>query len=299
MRILVSGSTGLVGSALVSLLESQGHQAVRLLRSGLEAKDSGLVWDPANAIQDTLGWDGLDAIVHLAGESIAAGRWTPLKKAKIRDSRVVGTRNLCEMVASLDEPPKVLVCASAIGYYGDRASQVLTEESPSGKGFLAEVCRDWEAAVEAATKKGIRVVHSRTGVVLSASGGALTKMLTPFKMGFGGVVGGGRQYMSWIALDDMVSAIAHVINTETIEGPVNMVAPNPVTNYEFTKTLGRVLGRPTIFPVPAFAARLAFGEMADELLLSSARISCAKLLASGYQFKFSKLEDALKYLLNR
>jgi uncharacterized protein (TIGR01777 family) len=243
--------------------------------------------------------EGLDGVVHLAGESIATGRWTAEKKARIRDSRVKGTRLLCESLARLDQPPRVLVSASAIGYYGDRGDEILHEDSASGSGFLAEVCHMWEAATEAASQRNIRVVNLRIGVVLSAMGGALATMLFPFRMGLGGIIGSGRQFMSWIALDDLLGSIAYALRTDTIRGPVNAVAPHPVTNREFTKTLGRVLARPTLLPMPAFAARLAFGEMADELLLSSARVEPARLSAAGYDFRYPTLEGGLRHLLGR
>jgi uncharacterized protein len=234
--------------------------------------------------------------VHLAGENIAE-RWTAAKKVRIRDSRVKGTQVLCEALAHLASPPKVLVSASAIGYYGDRGEEILTEESAPGTAFLSEVCRAWEAAADPARQKGIRVVHARFGVVLSTAGGALAKMLPPFRLGLGGVLGSGRQYLSWIALDDAVGAIQHAIVTDALQGPTNTVAPRAVTNQEFTKTLGAVLGRPTAVPFPAFAARLMFGEMADELLLASARVQPVKLAASRYGYRYPELEGALRHLL--
>ncbi len=223
--------------------------------------------------------------------------WTPAVKARIRDSRVNGTRLLCEALARLSNPPRVLVCASAIGYYGDRGDEVLDEASSPGSGFLPEVCQEWEAATEPARAAGIRVVNLRFGVILSPSGGALAKMLTPFKLGAGGRIGDGRQWMSWIALDDVIDAIAYALNTESLAGPANCVAPQPVTNLEFTKTLGRVLHRPTIFPMPAVAARIAFGEMADALLLASARVLPKELSAAGYPFRYPQLEGALRHML--
>ncbi len=241
----------------------------------------------------------MDAVVHLAGENISAGRWTDARKARIRDSRVQGTRLLCESLVGLSQPPKVLVCASAVGYYGDRKDEVLTEESTPGAGFLAEVCREWEEAAESAAQASIRVVYLRTGIVLSPSGGALAKMLLPFKLGLGGRIGGGGQYMSWIALNDAIGAIHHAIVTEALRGPANLVAPSPVTNLEFTKTLGRVLSRPTIFPLPGFVARLVLGEMADGLLLASTRAEPARLLGTGYVFRHPELEGALRYLLGK
>jgi uncharacterized protein (TIGR01777 family) len=234
--------------------------------------------------------------VHLAGENIAE-RWTPAKKVQIRDSRVKGTELLSKTLAGLSSPPAVLVSASAVGYYGDRGEEPLTDDSAPGRGFLAEVCQAWEAATEPARERGIRVVRLRLGVVLSAAGGALAKMLPPFRLGLGGRLGSGRQYVSWIALGDVVGSIQHAIVTGGLQGATNAVAPRAVTNQEFTKTLGKVLARPTAIPLPAFAARLMFGEMADELLLASARVQPAKLLASGYQFRHPELEAALRHLL--
>lgn len=299
MNILVSGSTGLVGSDLVPVLTSGGHTVTRLVRPSADKPggEKTVAWDSQTGVADVTALEGLDAVVHLAGESIASGRWTAARKARIRDSRVVGTRLLCEALAKLSRPPRVLACASAIGFYGSRGDEILTEESSLGVGFLAEVCRDWEQATQPARDKGIRVVNLRSGVILSAKGGALATMLLPFKLGVGGVVGDGKQFMSWITLDDMVSAILHVLTTESLAGPVNFVAPQAVTNHDFTKALGRVLGRPTILPMPAFVARLAFGEMADELLLSSQRVVPKKLQASGYTFRHADMEGALRHLL--
>jgi uncharacterized protein (TIGR01777 family) len=256
-------------------------------------------WHPEDGSIATPGLEGMDAVVHLAGENIAAGRWSSEKKARIRDSRVQGTRVLCDALAQLVNPPKVLVSASAIGYYGDRGAEVLREESRPGRDFLADVCRAWEAATAPAAQRGIRVVNLRFGIVLSAAGGALAKMLFPFKMGMGGIVGSGQQYMSWIALDDLVGAIHHALITDTLQGPVNAVAPNPVTNSEFTRTLGRVLRRPTLVPLPAFAARAAFGEMADALLLASIRVEPARLQDTHYAFRYPELEGALRHVLGR
>ena len=235
----------------------------------------------------------------MAGENIAGGRWTESRKAAIRKSRVESTRLLCEAIVGRPAVPKTLVCASAIGYYGDRGAEILTEESTPGADFLASVCQEWEAAADLAAKKGVRVVHLRFGVVLSAAGGALGKMLTPFKMGVGGRIGTGSQFMSWVALDDAVAAIQFALNDDSLAGPVNVVAPQAVTNGEFTRTLGRVLGRPTIFPMPAFAARAAFGEMADALLLSSARVRPARLESAGFAFQFPELEGALREIVKK
>ncbi|MEE8200800.1 MAG: TIGR01777 family oxidoreductase [Candidatus Acidoferrales bacterium] len=296
MKIGVSGSTGLVGSALVPFLTTSGHQVVRLVRS--KPNPGEVYWSPGEGRLDASGLEGLEAVVHLAGENIT-GRWTPAKKARIRESRVQGTQLLAGTLAELAQPPKVLVCASAIGYYGDRGEEVLQEASPPGSNFLAEVCQAWEAASQPAAQKGIRVVSLRIGVVLSPRGGALGQMLLPFKLGVGGKIGSGRQYLSWIAIDDLVGVIHHALTTDSLQGPVNTVAPQAVTNLEFTKTLGRVLGRPTLFPLPAFAARWAFGQMADELLLASARVEPARLKASGYVFRTPDLEGALRHLLGK
>jgi len=299
MKILVSGSTGFIGSALVPFLTSDGHSVVQLLRKPVATVNPTLTWDPAAGRVDAAAFEGFDAVVHLAGESIASGRWTAAKKERIRSSRVDATRLLCNALARLGRPPKALICASAIGYYGDRGDEVLREESAPGRDFLAGVCRDWEAASEPAARKGIRVVNLRFGVVLGRGGGALAHMLPPFRLGLGGRIGSGRQYISWIALDDAVGAVQHALATGALRGPANAVAPRAVTNQEFTRTLGRTLGRPTLFPMPAFAARLAFGEMADALLLGSARVEPARLLASGYRFRHGDLEGALRHLLDR
>jgi uncharacterized protein (TIGR01777 family) len=289
MKIALTGSTGLVGSALVPLLTDAGHEIVRLARPAQ--------WDPEARTIDAAALNGLDAVVHLAGENIAAGRWTSARKARIRDSRVKGTKLIAETVAKVERPPQVLISASAIGYYGNRGSEVLREDSPPGKGFLTDVCRQWEAATDPATRKGIRVVHLRTGIVLSKQGGALPQMLTPFKLGLGGRIGSGNQYWSWISLEDLCSAIVHCIQATGLHGPVNTASPSPVTNLEFTKILGRVLHRPTIFPVPAFALRLVLGEMADALLLASARVEPTKLVASRFLFRHKDLEATLKDLI--
>jgi len=296
MKVLVTGSTGFIGSALVSALTAAGHQVTRLVRKLAGAGE--VRWDPAAGAIDTGGLEGHDAVVHLAGENIA-GRWTAAKKQRIRESRVNGTRLLAEALAKLSRRPRALVCASAIGYYGDRGEEKLREGSPPGKGFLAEACVAWEAAAKPAADAGLRVVHLRIGVVLHPKGGALKQMLLPFKLGLGGVIGSGRQYMSWIALDDLIGIFQHALANDSLRGPANAVAPNPATNREFTKSLGQVLSRPTIFPMPAFAARLAFGEMADELLLASTRVEPARLAASGYSFAYPQLEATLRHLLGR
>ena len=295
MKILVTGATGLVGSAVVPFLAGGDHEIARLGRSAPGAGD--IRWDPDAGALEARALEGFDGVVHLAGENIASGRWNAAKKRRIKESRVRGTRLLAETLAGLERPPRVLVSASAVGFYGDRGDEELTERSPAGSGFLSDVCREWEAATEAAEGKGIRVVHARLGVVLSRDGGALGKMLTPFRLGAGGIVGNGRQYMSWITLDDTAAALGHLLATETASGPVNVVAPVPVTNREFTSTLGRVLRRPTVFPLPGFVARVVFGEMADALLLASTRVQPAGLLDSGYVFRHGSLEEGLRHVL--
>ena len=299
LHVAVSGSTGLVGSALVPFLTTGGHRVTRLVRSQLHPGADEIRWDPIGGSIETAGLEGIDAVVHLAGENIAAGRWTAATKARIKESRVRGTRLLCEALARLHRPPPVVVCASAIGYYGDRGATSVDEDSAAGTGFLADVCRAWEAATAPAGDAGIRVVHLRCGVVLTAAGGALAKLLLPFQLGVGGRVGSGAQYMSWIGIDDVLGAILHTLRTTTLRGAVNAVAPQPVTNLEFTKTLGRVLSRPTLFPVPAAAARLAFGEMADEMLLASTRAVPTRLTATHYTFRHGELEAALRHTLGK
>jgi uncharacterized protein (TIGR01777 family) len=298
MKIVVTGSTGLVGSALIPELESDGHEVVRLVRA--EPKNRAEVaWDPEAGTIDLASLEGADAVVHLAGENIAEGSWTDEKKKRIRESRVKGTRLISESLAQLPTPPRTLISASAIGFYGNRGDEVLTEESASGSDYLAVVCREWEEATTAAAEKGVRVVNLRFGIILSTKGGALAKMLTPFQVGVGGRLGSGKQFMSWVDIADVTGAIRQALRSETLSGPVNVVAPNPITNRKFTKTLGRVLSRPTLFPVPAFAVRLAFGEMADALLLASQRVEPAQLKKSGYEFKYTELESSLRHVLNK
>jgi hypothetical protein len=301
MRVAVSGSTGLVGSEVVTVLSGAGHEVVRLVRRApAHEEKSVLRWDPEKGEIDSAGLEGLDAVVHLAGENIASGRWNAARKAAIRDSRVNGTRLLCEALAGLARPPVTLVCASAIGIYGDRGEDVLTEESPAAAGFLPGVCREWEAASGPAARKGIRVVALRIGMVLSPNGGALPRMLPLFRAGLGGVIGSGRQFVSWVALDDLPLILLHALQCGDLSGPVNAVAPRPVTNREFTEALGKALSRPTPLPVPAFVLRLAVGgEMADALLLASARVAPRRLEETGYRFRFPELGGALRHLLKR
>jgi uncharacterized protein (TIGR01777 family) len=295
-RFLVTGVSGPIGAALLPSLESRASRIVRLVRGPAKNADQ-VSWDPFAPLPPAA-VSGSDAVIHLAGESVV-GRWTEAKKKAIRDSRVQGTRNLASALAQTQgkDRPRVFICASAIGFYGDRGDELLTEESAAGGGFLAELGRDWEAASRVAAESGIRTVNLRIGLVLSPKGGALAKMLTPFQLGLGGRLGPGTQWWSWIHVDDIVGAIHHILDTESLSGPLNLVAPNPVQNIEFTRLLALVLGRPARLPVPAFAARLAFGEMAQELMLSSQRVTPGKLEASGYSFRFPELRAALEDLV--
>ena len=296
MSLIVSGASGLIGSAVTGRLTARGHRVRRMVRR--PAKPGEISWDPATGKIDTAGLEAADGVVHLAGENLGA-RWTRARKARIRDSRIQGTSLLSETLARLARPPRVLISASAVGIYGDRGDEPLTESSSLGDShdFLVRVGREWEAAADPARAAGIRVVHPRFGVVLTPGGGALQRLLLPFRLGLGGRVGSGAQWFSWVALWDVVNAVEHLLSTEALEGPVNVSAPEPVTNREFTRTLGRVLGRPAVLPVPAAALRLAFGEMADRTLLSSARVLPARLLESGYRFTHPSLEGALRSML--
>jgi uncharacterized protein (TIGR01777 family) len=296
MRVVVSGASGLIGSALVPALVGEGDPVTRLVRSPRQGGADTLRWDPDAGALDPARLDGIDAVVHLSGETVA-GRWNEAKKTRIMESRRRSTRLLAETVARLERPPQVFVSASAVGYYGNGGAEPLTEESPAGEGFLAEVVREWEAATRPAAEAGTRVVNLRFGIVLSREGGALAQMLTPFRLGVGGPLGSGRQYMSWIAIDDVVGALRHALSTADLSGPVNASAPTPVTSKEFARTLGRVLRRPALLPVPPFALRVLFGEFADEGLLWSQRALPAKLTASGYSFHFPELEGALRQVL--
>ena len=291
----MSGASGPIGRALLSSFESQTMQVVRLVR-GPARNAAQLSWDPIYPLPHSV-VSGFDAVIHLAGESVV-GRWTAEKKSNIYESRVQGTRNLATALAHSEAKPRVFICASAIGFYGNRGDEILGENSPMGCGFLPEVCSEWEDASRIAAEGGIRTVNVRIGVVLSPKGGALGKMLTPFKLGLGGRIGSGQQWMSWIHVDDIVGGIHHAIRTETLSGPLNLVAPNAVRNAEFTNVLASVLKRPAIFPVPEFALRLAFGkEAAEEMLLASVRIQPGKLGSSGYNFRFPELRAALENLL--
>ena len=293
--VAITGASGMVGAALTTLLTNHGHRVIPLIRRADAFGRSGIQWNPAGeGIFQPDEFRGIRTLVHLAGENIAAKRWTSEQKQSIRSSRVDATVNLVRSLVRLPEPPTTLVCASAIGWYGDRGEEPLDESSEPGTGFLAEVCHDWEQAAEDAQSAGVRVVHVRIGVVLSTAGGALKKMLTPFRLGLGGVVGRGRQYWSWIGLADVASVLEEAIFNEALSGPVNAVSPGAVTNREFTKVLGKVLRRPTVFPLPAFVAKLMLGEMAEELLLSSTRVIPRRLLEVGFEFSFPDLEYCLR-----
>lgn len=300
MRVAVTGSTGLIGSRLVARWRDDGHDVIRIVRPGTTDADGPTIrWDPGAGDIDAAALEGLDAVVHLAGEGIAARRWSDEQKRRIRDSRTAGTRLLAEAVAGLARRPRVLLSGSAIGWYGDRGDEVLTEASAPGTGFLADVCREWEGAAGAAEAAGVRTVFLRTGLVLAADGGALAKMLLLFKLGVGGRMGSGRQWWSWIAIDDWVAAASFLVDAD-VAGPVNLTGPEPVTNAAFTKALGSVLRRPTLVPVPAFGPRLLLGRaLAHELLSSSQRVEPAVLEEAGYQFRHRDVTAALRAVLGR
>lgn len=303
MRVLISGSTGLIGSELIDLLKRKGHQPVRLLRRRGQFDEPQVFWDIDRNQLNPQDLQGFDAVIHLAGENIAGGRWTPEQKKKIIDSRVKGTRLLAETIAKLEQPPQTFISASAIGYYGNRGDEKLTEVSSVGKGFLSETCRQWEAAAQPARDKGIRVVNTRFGIVLSPKGGALKAMYWPFKLGVAGNLGNGKQYMSWITLPDTAGALLHILTHPEIRGVVNMTAPNPVTNAEFTKTMREVLIPPFLPmhywtpPAPALAIQALLGAMGQELLLSSTRVCPVVLQETGYEFKHPTLKPALQNII--
>lgn len=297
MNVAVTGASGLIGSALVQFLATCDCRVRRVVRGSADRAADDVAWDPQTGRVDAAAWDAVDAVVHLAGENIAQGRWTAKRKARIRDSRVQGTANLCRALAELPRPPRVLLSASAVGFYGSHADETLDETSPGGEGFLADVCRQWETATQPAADRGIRVVLLRFGMVLSPHGGALAKMLPAYRFGLGGRIGDGKQVISWISLDDAVGAVYHAMTTDAIRGPVNIVSPEAVTNARFSKTLGRVLHRPTIAAMPGIVARCLFGQMADELLLAGADVTPRRLMESGFSFRHPSLEPALRELL--
>lgn len=298
MKILISGSSGLVGRALTAALDAEGHEAVALVRPDSRgARGGGVVaWDPRAGTVDRDALEGFDAVVHLAGENIVSRRWTPEQKARIRDSRVGGTSLLAAALAGLDRKPRALVCASAAGFYGDRGSEILPDDAAPGAGFLADATREWEEAARPAADAGIRVANLRIGVALSARGGMLKRVLPIFKLGLGGRLGSGKQYMSWIELDDLTRAIIRAVERDDLAGGVNVSSPNPVTNAEFTQALGAALGRPAIFAVPEFALRITQGEVTDAII-SSVRMTPARLLRSGFEFQCPDIESALKRAL--
>lgn len=298
MKILISGASGFIGSTLVQKLKSEKQDVYKLVRKKTPLSENEIYWDPLSGTLDANSIDAFEAVIHLAGENII-GRWTDDKKRKMRESRILGTQLLSKTLSSLKNPPKTFLCASAIGFYGNRGEENLTEESLPGNGFLADLCQEWEKASDSATQNGIRVIHYRIGVVLSAQGGALQKMILPFKMGFGGKIGNGKQWMSWIALDDLLEGIFFILKNPSISGAVNAVSPHPIRNLEFTQTLGKILHRPTFIPLPAFAAKLAFGEMAEEVLLASAKVIPEKLLKAGFQFKHPNLSETLSLSSNK
>lgn len=295
MNVLITGSSGLIGAALIKELTSKGHAIYRMIRN--QSSDEPFTWNP---VEGQINFDesiNIDAVIHFAGANIGDGRWNDSRKKAILESRELGTNLLSSTLAKLKEKPKVFISGSAVGFYGSSGDKILDESIGAGSDFLAQVCQKWEKATKPASDAGIRTVNIRIGVVLSPRGGALARMLFPFKMGLGGIIGDGKQYMSWVSINDISNMIQFIIETEAISGPVNLVSKEPVTNYDFTKTLGKALGKPIFFPFPAFLVRLIFGEMGDALLLSSSRVIPKKLEESGYRFVHENLENALRDIL--
>jgi hypothetical protein len=297
-KILFSGASGMIGTALIRAADAEQIQIIQLIRRK-PANLREISWNPQvdKPVEDLASLEGMDAAIHLAGANLSSHRWTSAYKREIAESRVAATRALVKVLKALKQPPATLLCASATGIYGNRGSEVLTEESEPGQGFLADTCRAWEAEADVASEIGIRVVHLRFGVVLTAEGGALREMLPVFRLGLGGTLGNGKQWMSWITLSDLVRAVFYLLDSAAIDGPINLAAPNPVTNAEFTRALGHALHRPTMIPAPAFALRVAFGEMANEALLASTRVVPERLSRSGFVFELPDIGSALKAIL--
>ena len=299
MRVLISGASGLIGTALTSRLETAEMEVKQLTRQNVDEEDEKRInWHPESGTLDAEQIEGFRVVVHLAGENVADESWTEEKKRRIMDSRVTSATLLCRVLAHLKEKPRMLICASAVGYYGNRGDEELTETSEPGTGFLSEVCQAWEQAVQPAVEAGIKVANLRIGMELTSHGGALQRVLPPFRLGLGGPVGGGRQWISWIAMDDLVGIILHCINNRRMTGAINAVAPNPVQNREFVQALGKVMGKPAITPVPAFAVKLALGEMGRELVLASTRVKPERLEQSGFEWQYPNIEDALRACIN-